>query len=161
METVKPLTISAATAADRDAVVRLWTCAKLTVPHNDPGKDFDFAVGRESSDVLVGVSEGRIVASVLVGHDGHRGWLYYVAVNPDYQKRGYGAAIVAAGERWLSDRQVRKVMLLVRDTNTAVLSFYERLQYEAAARVVMQKWLAPPRPGEHRGQDRKPAEKPS
>jgi hypothetical protein len=52
-------------------------------------------------------------------------------------------------------------MLLVRDTNTAVLSFYERLQYEAAARVVMQKWLAPPRPRDHRGQDRKPAEKPS
>jgi ribosomal protein S18 acetylase RimI-like enzyme len=120
------------------------------VPHNDPGEDFDFAVGRENSDVLLGVGEDRIVASVMVGHDGHRGWLYYVAVDPDYQKRGYGAAIVTAGERWLADRQVRKVMLLVRDTNTAVASFYESLKYEAVPRLVMQKWLAPAQAALHR-----------
>jgi len=115
----------------------------LTTSYNDPGEDFSFALGRDGSDVLVGVSDGKVVASVMVGHDGHRGWLYYVAVDPRCRKRGYGGAIVEAGERWLSERQIRKVLLLVRDTNTAVVGFYESLQYEVAPRVVMQKWLVP------------------
>ncbi|HTS91904.1 MAG TPA: GNAT family acetyltransferase [Stellaceae bacterium] len=138
-----PLTIRAATATDKDAVARLWTRAGLTTSYNDPGEDFSFALGRDGSDVLVGVSDGKVVASVMVGHDGHRGWLYYVAVDPRCRKRGYGGAIVEAGERWLSERQIRKVLLLVRDTNTAVVGFYESLQYEVAPRVVMQKWLVP------------------
>ena len=145
METTKPLKILAARPTERDAVVRLWTRAGLTTSYNDPGEDFDFALGKTSSTVLVGVSDGKIAASVLVGHDGHRGWLYYVAVDPECRNRGYGATIVAAGERWLSERHVRKVMLLVRETNTGVVGFYESLNYEAIPRVVMQKWLAPPR----------------
>lgn len=140
----RSLEVAPAAAADRDAVIRLWTRAGLTTDYNDPGEDFDFAVGKEGSDILVGYSGGDVAASVLVGHDGHRGWLYYVAVDPDYQKRGYGADIIAAGEKWLVERQVRKVMLLVRETNTSVVRFYESLKYDAVPRVVMQKWLTLP-----------------
>lgn len=122
----------------------LWRRCNLTAAYNDPRTDLDFARGKFNSDVLVGELGGRIVASVMVGHDGHRGWLYYVAVDPDQQGHGYGADIVAAGEEWLRARSVPKVMLLIRDTNTVVQQFYERIGYEAAPRIVMQKWLKEP-----------------
>ncbi len=138
------LMIEPASTEDRNAVVHLWERAGLVASYNDPGEDFDFAIGKQSSDVLIGRSAGKIVASVLVGHDGHRGWLYYVAVDPDYQKRGLGAAIVGAGEAWLVSHGVKKVMLLVRETNTRVVKFYENLAYETVPRTIMQKWLSPP-----------------
>lgn len=144
MTVAQGVTIRAATAGDRPAVTALWAATGLTTSYNDPGTDFDFALGKPASDVLVGVSDGGIVASVMVGHDGHRGWLYYVAVDPAAQKRGVGAAIVAAGEDWLRARGVAKVMLLVRETNKPVIGFYEGNGYEAIPRTIMQKWLTVP-----------------
>jgi ribosomal protein S18 acetylase RimI-like enzyme len=135
------LHVRPASAAERSAVVDLWSRCRLTVPHNDPQRDFDLAVGKPASDVLVGVLDGRIVASVMVGHDGHRGWLYYVAVDTELQGRGLGAAIVAAGEDWLAARGVPKAMLMVRETNTAVEGFYHAVGYETVPRLVLQKWL--------------------
>lgn len=130
-----------ATPQDRDAVMALWQRCGLVVSYNDPGADFDFAHGKANSDVLVGRLDGRVVASVMVGHDGHRGWLYYVAVAPEHQKQGFGAAMVAAGEAWLRARKVRKAMLLAREDNQAVQAFYETIGYEATPRVIMAKWL--------------------
>ncbi len=80
----------------------------------------------------------------MVGHDGHRGWLYYVATHPAARGRGLGRRMVEAGEKWLRDHNVVKVQLLVRETNTAVVGFYDRLGYEVAPRVLMTKWLKPP-----------------
>jgi len=77
----------------------------------------------------------------MVGHDGHRGWPYYVASTPDQQKNGTGQVMVEAGERWLRDRKVPKVQLMIRDTNATVVPFYERLGYEDPPRVIMSKWL--------------------
>jgi ribosomal protein S18 acetylase RimI-like enzyme len=77
----------------------------------------------------------------MAGHDGHRGWLYYVATAPDCQWQGIGRQMVMLGEAWLRDRGVVKVMLLVRDSNTQVVDFYKRIGFEAIPRVVMQKWL--------------------
>lgn len=128
--------------ADERAVVYLWKACGLTVPYNDPAADFRFARGAAASDVLVARLEcGRVCASVMVGHDGHRGWLYYVAVDPMLQRQGVGALIVAAAQDWLRERGVVKVQLLVRETNTAVVAFYEKLGFEVAPRVVMSKWL--------------------
>ena len=72
---------------------------------HSPRVDFEFALGKPSSDVLIGETDG-IVASVMVGHDGHRGWVYYVAVDPDCQKLGYGAEMMRAAEMWLKARGV-------------------------------------------------------
>lgn len=83
----------------------------------------------------------RIMCSVLVGHDGHRGWLYYVAVTPAQQGHGFGATIVAAAEEWLRARGVRKVQLLIRPTNVKVRAFYKHLGYETSPVTVMQRWL--------------------
>ncbi|MDF2621717.1 MAG: GCN5-related N-acetyltransferase [Xanthobacteraceae bacterium] len=142
---IMDLTFEPALADEEEAVASLWRECGLTVPYNDPAADFRFALGREASDVLVaregGRQTGRIVATAMVGHDGHRGWLYYVAVAPALQGKGIGAQIVAAGEEWLKARGVVKVQLLVRETNTSVVAFYEKLGFEIAPRVVMSKWL--------------------
>ncbi len=120
----------------------LWRACDLVAPYNDPAADFRFALEGACSDVLVGLSEdGRIEASVMVGHDGHRGWLYYVATHPRARGRGFGRAIVRAGEDWLGGRGVRKVQLLVRESNAAVVAFYEHLGFDLTPRVVMGRWL--------------------
>lgn len=141
MESKTGLTVRPAEASEQAAVTRLWEKAGLTTSYNDPASDFNFAISRPASDILVGIVSGEIVATVMVGHDGHRGWLYYVAVEPNTQKSGFGAAIVAAGEDWLRARGVPKVMLLIRETNTKVARFYEHNGYEAIPRTIMQKWL--------------------
>jgi ribosomal protein S18 acetylase RimI-like enzyme len=84
---------------------------------------------------------GMIDATIMGGHDGHRGWLYYVAVAHDVRGTGLGRKMVLAAESWLCERGVVKVQLLVRESNTKVISFYEHLGFEVAPRVVMGKWL--------------------
>ncbi len=136
------LTIRPAAAKDEAAVVALWRACGLVASYNDPVADFAFALAGACSDVLVGEAAGRVQGSVMVGHDGHRGWLYYVVADPGSRGVGYGRAMVVAAEGWLRERGVVKVQLLVRETNTAVVAFYERLGFEVAPRVVMGKWLS-------------------
>jgi ribosomal protein S18 acetylase RimI-like enzyme len=136
------LIIRNATADDEPRVTALWRACNLVASYNDPSKDFRFARAKESSDILVGLdAEQTIVGSVMVGHDGHRGWIYYVAADPQHRYQGIGRAMVEAAEQWLKNNDVVKVMLLVRETNTQVIDFYNRLGFEAVPRVVMQKWL--------------------
>lgn len=132
--------IRAASAEDEATIVALWQACGLTVPYNDPAADFRFALGKTNSDVLV-LDDLR--GSVMVGHDGHRGWLYYVAVAPDRRRQGLGRALVEAAEAWLKQRGVPKAHLMVRETNQAVAAFYQRLGYDVMPRVSMQKWLKP------------------
>jgi ribosomal protein S18 acetylase RimI-like enzyme len=139
------LIIRHAVPEDEPGVVELWRACDLVVSYNDPAADFRFARAGACSDVLVGEDEtGRICGTVMVGHDGHRGWLYYVASNPQARGSGIGRQMVQAGEEWLRQRGVVKAQLLVRETNTKVVSFYERLGFEVAPRVVMSKWLSQP-----------------
>jgi ribosomal protein S18 acetylase RimI-like enzyme len=77
----------------------------------------------------------------MVGHDGHRGWLYYVATAPQARGAGLGRTLVQAAEQWLQQRGVVKAQLLVREMNTKVVAFYEHLGFEITPRVVMGKWL--------------------
>ena len=136
------LTVRRAVAEDEPAVVALWRACDLVAPYNDPVADFRFARAGPASDVLVGVDDaGEVAGSVMVGHDGHRGWLYYVAAGPGSRGKGVGRRMVRAAEDWLRARGVQKVQLLVRETNTAVVGFYEHLGFEVAPRVVMSRWL--------------------
>jgi ribosomal protein S18 acetylase RimI-like enzyme len=139
------LTIRHAVPEDEARVVALWRACDLVTSYNDPGADFRFAIAGACSAVLVGEDEtGRIGGSVMVGHDGHRGWLYYVASAPHARGSGIGRQMVQAAEHWLRQRRVVKAQLLVRETNTAVVAFYEHLGFETAPRVVMSKWLHEP-----------------
>lgn len=134
--------VEVASAMQRDAIADLWKQTNLTTSYNDPYADFEFARKSPNSEVLVGSIDGKVVASVMAGHDGHRGWLYYVAVDPDSQGKGLGAAIVTAGEEWLRAQGIWKVQLMVRATNIAVKEFYEHLGYEQSNVVVLQKKVA-------------------
>jgi len=116
--------------ADVEAVIDLWRACGLTRAWNDPYKDIAFARAGASSTILVGKAEGIIAASAMVGHDGHRGMLYYVAVALGHRGRGFGKAAVRAAESWLAERGVWKINLLVRAENEAVRGFYEKLGYE-------------------------------
>src|SRR5580704_17013347 len=109
------LTVRSAVAEDEHAVVALWRACDLVAPYNDPAADFRFAKSGPCSDVLLGVDDsGSIIGSVMVGHDGHRGWLYYVASGPASRGKGVGRLMVQAAENWLSQRGVVQAQLLVR-----------------------------------------------
>jgi hypothetical protein len=129
--------------ADNDipAVVALWERCGLTRPWNDPQADIARARGKTNSEILVGRDGRAVVATVMVGHDGHRGWVYYVAVDPDRHKQGHGRAIMTAAENWLRGHGVEKLQLLVRADNTRVQAFYETLEYDQQERVIYAKWL--------------------
>jgi ribosomal protein S18 acetylase RimI-like enzyme len=129
---------------DIEGVVELWTACGLTRPWNDPYKDIAFAMTGPASTILLGEEEGAIVASAMVGHDGHRGMLYYVAVHPGHRRRGLGRQAVKAAETWLGERGVWKVNLLVRSENEAVQRFYERLGYEVNPVFCMARRLTGP-----------------
>lgn len=136
------LAISSAVDADTPAIVDLWLRCGLTRPWNDPAADLTQARRGPNSDVLVGRdADGKLTATVMVGHDGHRGWVYYVAVDPAQQKSGFGRAMMAAAECWLSRHGILKMQLMVRADNAKVQKFYEALGYAAQERVVFARWL--------------------
>ncbi|MFP5518005.1 MAG: GNAT family acetyltransferase [Alphaproteobacteria bacterium] len=141
-----PVTVRSCSADDCDAVVALWTACGLVMPWNDPAADFALALSKSSSTVLAAVEGGRVVATAMVGQDGHRGWIYYVAVDPARQGGGLGRRMVAEAEGWLVAAGMPKVQLLVRETNQRVLAFYERLGYARSPVTMMQKWLTNPSP---------------
>ncbi len=141
MDSPPSLAIAPITDDDVEAVITLWQRCDLTRPWNDPAGDIAFARRGDNAAVLVGRDGGMIVATVMVGHDGHRGWVYYVAVDPEHRGKAYGRTIMAAAEDWLRQRDVVKVMLLVRSDNTKVQAFYETLDYAEQDRVIYAKWL--------------------
>jgi ribosomal protein S18 acetylase RimI-like enzyme len=122
-------------------VVALWQRCGLTRPWNDPASDIALARRGEHSTVLVGRVGAHIVATAMVGHDGHRGWVYYVAVDPDRQKQGLGRAIMNAAEDWLRAAGIAKLQLMVRSDNEKVQAFYESLDYGEQERIIYAKWL--------------------
>ena len=115
--------------ADGAAVMALWESCGLTRLWNDARNDIHFAKQNPSSEILVGEDSGQIIASVMVGHDGHRGAIYYLAVSPQRQRQGLGRAIHDAAIAWLQNAGVWKINLMVRLENTQVVSFYEKLGY--------------------------------
>ncbi len=136
-----PLTIAPIEDADIASVIALWQRCGLTRPWNDPAADIALARKGANAAVLAGRDGNAIVATVLVGHDGHRGWVYYVAVDPDHRHKGYGGIVMAAAEDWLRERGIEKLMLMVRSDNSQVQTFYQSLGYLEQERIVYAKWL--------------------
>ncbi len=115
------------TPGDRDATIALWKEAGLTRPRNEPAGDFDRALSGTTSCVLGAVDSGQLAATVMVGHDGHRGWVYYLAVGATSRRRGLGRVMMQAAEAWLRQRGTPKLNVIVRRENSAALGFYEQL----------------------------------
>lgn len=115
--------------ADKEAVIALWLSCGLVNPRNDPAKDIERKSEAGNGWILVGEDEGRIIASVMVGYEGHRGWLNYLAVSPERRGEGLGREMVACAEAKLAESGCPKINLQVRKGNEAVLGFYAALGY--------------------------------
>lgn len=120
--------------------VRLWHDCGLTRPWNDPADDLARPLRGPASTVLAAVEDG-LVGTAMVGHDGHRAWVYYLAVRPDRRTAGVGRALMTAGEQWARDRGIPKLQLMVRSDNAAATAFYDRLGYEPSDVQVLARWL--------------------
>src|SRR5581483_7936638 len=114
---------------DEEAVIALWQRCELVRPSNDPKKDIQRKLKVRPDLFLVGLLESKIIASVMAGYEGHRGWLNYVAVDPKYQRRGLARKIMAEAERLLREAGCPKINLQVRSSNRAAMEFYRRVGY--------------------------------
>lgn len=128
-------------AKHREAVASLWTEVGLTRPWNSPLNDFDRALNGATSTVLGLRNDEEVIGTVMVGHDGHRGWIYYLAVVPNHQGQGFAKELMKGAEDWLRERGVVKVQLMIRHTNEVVAGFYQRLGYEDDEVRVLSRWL--------------------
>ncbi len=99
------------------------------VPWYDPSKDIDRKLKVDPDLFLTGHIDGKVVASVMGGYEGHRGWINYLAVLPEYQKLGYGREIISAIEKKIAERGCPKINLQIRSHNTGVIEFYRHLGY--------------------------------
>jgi ribosomal protein S18 acetylase RimI-like enzyme len=133
--------IRAALSADRASVIALWHACGLTRPWNDPVQDFTRALAGETSTVLVADGESGLTGSVMIGDDGHRGWVYYLAVAESARRTGLGRALMAAAEEWLKARGCPKIQLMVRDSNEEALGFYAALGLEPQGVVTLGRFL--------------------
>ena len=129
--------------ADQTAVVALWQACELTRPWNDPVKDIARKQGVQPEWFLVGELDGAVIASVMFGYDGHRGWMNYLAVAPEHRAHGYAKALIAQGEALLLAAGCPKISLLVRRSNAQVLGFYQALGYAQDDVVSLGKRLIP------------------
>jgi ribosomal protein S18 acetylase RimI-like enzyme len=126
-------------ASEMAHAVALWHAEGLTRPWNDPSADFERAVRNGSSAVLGGYEGSRLVGTAMVGHDGHRGWVYYLAVASDRRRGGCGHALMRACEAWLRARGVPKLNVMVRGDNLGAVGFYEAVGYGRDDVVVLSK----------------------
>ena len=120
----------------RDSTVALWHQAGLTRPWNAPHDDFDRALASDSSVVLGVVLNGSVAATAMVGHDGHRGWVYYLAVDESMRHSGLGAMVMDAAEDWVRRSGTPKIQLMVRSNNLAAKDFYLHRDYEESDATV-------------------------
>jgi len=113
----------------KDEVIELWRECNLVVPQNDPAKDIERKLKIDPDLFLVGFIDNKVVATVMGGYEGHRGWINYLAVKPSQQRKGYGQAIMHAVESRIKQKGCPKINLQVRATNEAVIKFYSTIGY--------------------------------
>lgn len=127
--------------ADTEQTIALWRECELVVSHNDPVKDIQRKMKVDPELFLVGERDGQVIATAMAGYEGHRGWIYYLAVSSNHRHQGLGRAIVHEAENLLLAKGAPKIDLMVRSTNTEVISFYQSLGYATEPVTVMGKRL--------------------
>ncbi|MBB2775198.1 UNVERIFIED_ORG: ribosomal protein S18 acetylase RimI-like enzyme [Comamonas terrigena] len=138
------LQIRAFAPADTEATVQLWQACGLTRPWNDPYQDIDRKLQVQPELFLVGTdADGAVMASIMIGYEGHRGWINYLAVHPSLQRQGHARRLVQLAEQMLTARGCPKLNLQVRAGNDAVLAFYASLGYAHDHSVCLGKRLIP------------------
>ena len=129
--------------ADQAAVIELWQACALVVPWNDPVKDIARKLKVDADLFLVGESAGEIVATVMGGYEGHRGWINYLAVSPQHQRKGYGKEIMEFVEQRIQLKGCPKINLQIRGANTQATAFYQAIGYDIDNVIGLGKRLEP------------------
>jgi ribosomal protein S18 acetylase RimI-like enzyme len=151
-----PMLIRAFHEDDTEPAIALWQACGLTRPWNDPRRDIErklrvqrelFLVGVDGSDDINAAGGGRLIATAMAGYDGHRGWVYYVAVDPERRGERLGAQMMAEAERLLLDLGCPKINVQIRSGNDAVIGFYDRLGYAPDGALGFGKRLISDEPG--------------
>lgn len=130
-----------ATVDDMSFVITLWKVCHLLRPWNDPADDIRFCLQSPASELLLAVKGDQIVGSIMMGNDGHRGWVYYLGVSPAWRRGGIGRALMAQAEQWMCERGVPKMHAMIRRDNLEVRSFYIALGYADDDVLVVEKFL--------------------
>ena len=128
---------------DQAAVIELWQACALVVPWNDPVKDIARKLKVDADLFLVGESDGEIVATVMGGYEGHRGWINYLAVSPQHQRKGYGRKIMEFVEQRIQLKGCPKINLQIRGTNSQAAAFYQAIGYDIENVIGLGKRLEP------------------
>jgi len=135
------LLIRAYQSDDEEEVIKLWRRCNLVVPWNDPKLDIERKLKVNPELFLVGLIDGKIAATVMGGYEGHRGWVNYLAVSPEYRRMGLGREIMDAVEEKLKAMGCPKINLQIRTNNFEAIKFYERVGYKMDDVVSMGKRL--------------------
>ena len=115
--------------SDEAAVIALWEAAGLTRSWNDPRKDIERKRSVQREWFLVGTQDGAVMASIMIGYDGHRGWINYLAVAPEQRMHGHARALMCEAERLLAAAGCPKINLQIRTSNASVIEFYKSIGY--------------------------------
>ncbi len=130
-------------SAHRGQVIALWrTIFGYETAHNDPSLAIDKKLGAADGLLFVATQGGDVIGTAMAGYDGHRGWLYSIAVHPAARRNGVGAALVRHAEQALAQRGCMKVNLQLLATNEATAAFYKTLGYKVEPRISMGKVLS-------------------
>lgn len=113
----------------KDDVIELWRECGLVAPQNDPAKDIERKLKVDPDLFLIGLVDETVIATVMGGYDGHRGWINYLAVKPSQQRKGYGQSIMQTVETLIRQKGCPKINLQVRSSNKAVIEFYSAIGY--------------------------------
>jgi ribosomal protein S18 acetylase RimI-like enzyme len=126
---------------DTDQVLEVWSLAGMTTPERNPRADIQKKLRHSPESFFVGTLEGKVVATVMVGYDGHRGWIYSLAVRPDLQRKGIGSQMMEEAENWLRQQGCPRAKLQIDEARSDVAGFYKKLGYEVQPLVSMAKWF--------------------
>ncbi len=138
---MKGLEIRPFVIEDTDAVLEVWSLARMFAAERNPRQVIQKKLRHSPDSFFVGTLEDRVVATVMVGYDGHRGWIYLLAVRPEVQRKGIGRQMMEQAENWLREHGCVKVKLQVDESRGDVTGFYRKLGYEVQPLVSLGKWF--------------------
>ena len=142
-------------SGDKETVINLWQACNLVVSHNNPERDIERKLEVNPEWFLVGLMGDKIVATCIAGYEGHRGWINYLAVSPQFRRQGTAGKIMQAAEAVLLEAGCPKINLQVRNSNIEVIQFYNTIGYSDDNVIGLGKRLEHDRPYDNRA----PAEK--
>jgi len=114
---------------DENEVIKLWKICNLIVPKNDPKLEINSKVCFQPDLFFVGLFQKKLISTIMVGYEGHRGWINYLVVHPDYQRRGFGRQLMKYATNILLNMGCQKINIQVRESNRSVIQFYKKLGF--------------------------------